>query len=651
MIRRTSLARGATPGKRRHSTPARSSSGSGLAAPAASSPLANEVHFMPLRQVLDGRIQRRIRRNGLSEEMNAINDERRAKEKESKAEIERLRSQLREKDAEIYQLQNATIVLDTDRIWELEKELEDLKDQLDNKTVENSRTFEWTLAAKDPFADDFMDTTEDDDRFGDMTVAELACSTPTRVRTSFPTPPLTSPALPKTPSSRHAHAFDPPTPQSHHTGVQASLPDPEKQYLQDEVDSMKREMLKLTSTLESYTSLTTRLTDRLSAFAPPESPTLPDTTTEQSAAHPLETHLAHLLQTTADRSTALLALTSSLSTLGFPGSDATEIIASLASSFRTARLELEYLTPGEIPLPLSAHGAAVLDLLLTRLRALATKTREADDLVDEYHAQELSLRQQLGDRVAAMDTLARDLAQAKQGLARRGVRVDELEVGNERLRGAAEGYRRDVAELEALVERVDGEKTEAVAARAAQEEAISALETRLAAAVDEMEALSNRVEAVTAAKAREVSALNRQTGKALALRDARVTELREEVERVNGALRGAYETIKDLRVEKAGVEGDLAREKERAEGVIDAMRLELERVVSSSREMLAEPEKDSSPKGADGSDGILSSPLKSGVESRRGSLLSGDLARRSSGRKRRRYDSGMGLLDEDEVDI
>ncbi|KAF3352326.1 N2,N2-dimethylguanosine tRNA methyltransferase [Verticillium dahliae VDG1] len=416
MIRRTSLARGVTPAKRRRSTPARTTaSGSGLG-PAASSPLACEVHFEPLRQVLDGRVQRRLRRNGLSEEMNAIHDEKKAAARAADAEIARLRAELREKDAEIYQLQNATIVLDTDRIWALEKELDDLKDQLDNKTVENSRTYAWTLAAKDPFADDCMDSlTDDDDRFGDVTMAELACSTPTRARTSFPTPPLTSPALPKTPSAWRA-------------GV-VSLLDPAKQYLEDQVDSMRREMLKLTATLESYTALTSRLTCRLSAFSPPESPATPaDQSTHHEPPatptdHPLEAQLARLLRTTADRSAALITLTSSISSLGFPGSDAAEI---------------------------------------------------------------------------------------------------------------------------------------------------------------------------------------------------------------------------------AGVERDLAREKERAEGVIDAMRAELERVVSASREMLSQQPAE----GGDGeAQGVLSSPLKGGVDGRRGSLLSGDLARRASGRKRRRHDSGMGLLDEDEVDI
>ena len=59
------------------------------------------------------------------------------------------------------------------------------------------------------------------------------------------------------------------------------------------------------------------------------------------------------------------------------------MITALSSGFRAARLELEYLTPGEIALPLTSHGAEVLDLLLTRLRELAKKGKENDDAIDE----------------------------------------------------------------------------------------------------------------------------------------------------------------------------------------------------------------------------------------------------------------------------
>ena len=44
------------------------------------------------------------------------------------------------------------------------------------------------------------------------------------------------------------------------------------------------------------------------------------------------------------------------------------------------------------------------------------------------------------------------------------------------------------------------------------------------------------------------------------MRDARVAELRGEIDRVNASLRGAHETIKDLRVAKAGVERRLVDE-------------------------------------------------------------------------------------------
>jgi hypothetical protein len=42
--------------------------------------------------------------------------------------------------------------------------------------------------------------------------------------------------------------------------------------------------------------------------------------------------------------------------------------------------------------------------------------------------------------------------------------------------------------------------------------------------------------------------------------------------------------------------------------------------------------------------------LAVGVVIKPGGMLSGDLARRQSMKKRRRYDSGLGFLDEDEVE-
>ncbi|KAJ9145522.1 Myosin heavy chain, skeletal muscle, adult [Pleurostoma richardsiae] len=700
MIRRTTL----TPTskkqtRRRHSTPAKPSAGNGLSQvdpfdTAAEAPFSGEITFLPLRQVLDGRVKRRIRRNGLSEEMNAVHAEKRRRAREAKAEIEALRAEVAAKDAEIQRLHDETVVQDTDRILELEERIQELRRELAVKSglrihsggdADGTTAFDWTLAARDPFSDDFMDLDanndgDDEDDFGEVTMADLACSTPTRrvsARTSFPTPPSTSPCpVPLTPRSH------PPTPTSH-AGVQVSMPDIEKQQLEEELASLRLEIAKLTTTLESYTSLTSRISDKLAPFGD-------DTTSQQTSEQPspdIEAHLTTLLQSLSDRSAALFELNSSLSALGFPGGDASEIVTSLSAAFRTARLELEYLTPGEISLPLTSAGAAVLDLLLTRLRDLSRRCREGDDAVDEYHALELSLRQQLGARVDAMDEMARDIARLEGESKEKDARAADLEVGLQRLKGAAASYARDVAELEALVQRVEAELAGARAERdearagheadmgewegilAEKEGGIAALEARLTEAEARSAGLADQLAAMQAGQDElrdrhkdELAALNRSHGAALALRDARVAELRGEVDRVNGALRDAHETVRQLRVEKGGLEGKLDEEKRRAKAAIEGVRAELERVVRMSQELLASPEKkDGAPPTRSGRRSRSGSVEGRGVEGMPatvvvapGAFLSGDLARRKSdgaGKKRRRYDSGLGFLDEDEVDV
>jgi len=687
MIRRTSLNRGS----RRQSTPSQLSRVQRESD--SDDPLSSrsEVHFLPLRQVLDGRVKRRIRRNGLSEEMNSIYAEKRRRAQETKEEIERLKTALAEKDEEIRRMQDETVVFDTERVWELEQQVAALQRELASHSgvqrTSSSPNRDWTLAARDPFSDDFMDIDDGDDAFGDTTVAELACSTPSRrARASFPTPPTTSPAAaPRTPSSRSLHQATPATPCSH-IGVQTSLPDPEKQALEDELASLRLEITKLTATLESYSSLTNRLSDRLSPYPPLR-------TAEQASEQPhadMEERLSTVLQTLSDRTAALLDVNRALTGLGFPGGDALEVVASLSSSFRAARLELEYLTPGELTLPLTAAGAAVLDAVLERLRDLAKKNRESDDTIDEYHAIELSLRQQLGARVDAMEILNKEVARMEGEGQEKDVRIAELEVGLDRLKSAVSRYTRDVSELESLVQRMESEletsNSEREQAKTAYAKAttqhsddlasttstISDLEAKLSLAVEQTATLRSEVANMQTAHANalgelraghkaETTRLSKAQGQALALRDARVAELRLEIDRVNEALRKAHENIRQLRVEN----GKLVEEKDKltsenielaskrevdrlkAKQVIDSMKAELERVVRMSEGFLAPTPK--KPKvtrdsGLGGEDEV--SLVVGSEEGRRENLLSGELARKGNGKKRRRYDSGLGFLDE-----
>jgi len=675
MVRRTSLASSTCRRIHRQCTPSRMcSSGSGNSK-TPDTPFSGTMTFLPLRQVLDGRVQRRLRRNGLSEEMNIINQEKRRRARESQEEISRLRDELREKDLEIHRLQNETIVLDTERIWDLERQVVELRAQLAERsgvsTQPNDESrYDWTVMARDPFVRnpygyvDDMDvaTVENDDReeFGDATMADLQCSTPTRARNSIPTPPATSPFAMPTPSSC-ALPLPLPTPMSH-VGVQAYLPDPERQYLEDELASLQLEVCKLNTTLESYQALAARLNGNLASFATEND--VHDAAPEKE----VEARLEGLLRALSDRTAALLEVTSSLSQLGFPGNDASEIIASLAAGFRTARLELEYLTPGEITLPLTSHGAEILDLLLTRVRDLAKRAKEDETAIDEYHDIELSLRQQLTARVTVMDNLTADLKKAQEQLSEKDTKIAELEVGLDRLKGAVNSYVCDMAELESLVERLEAEDKERQAGHekllAANREIIvskesytSELEAKLRDAMAQADELRSQVDGFQTARA----SVNKQHGAALALRDARVTELRGEIDSINESLRSAHETIRSLRIDKSMLETKISDEKLKAKQVIDSMRDELQRVVRAGQDMLETPRKSRAhsgrglmgggdPEGLPAKDAVPSSPLATGVVIKPGGMLAGDLARRQSTKKRRRYDSGLGFLDEDDVE-
>lgn len=669
LVRRTTL----TPrrsGGRRHSHPATSSS---------TEEEEQEVCVVtPLRQVLSGRVQRRIRRNGLSAEMNAIAAEGRARARAEREEVDRLRGEVAARDKEIARLReegrerddDETVVLDTERVWELEREVAELRGRLALRRS-SSPAMDWTVAARDPFAEEYtcmdIDATGEDDvgveEFGDSSLAGLACSTPTRRGGRggmLATPPTTSPAAARSSPCAAAGMLSATTPRSH-AGVQTDLPDAEKERMEEEMASLHLELAKVTTTLEGYAAFAERVAAQLgdlSSSSPESESTTP------SPHSRIESQITTLLQTLSDRTAALLQLTSTVSALGFPGSDAEDILRSVTTAFRTARLELEYLTPGEIALPLSASGAAVLDLLLDRLRDLARRAREGDEQIDEYHALELSLRQQLSARVDVTDKLAREVKGLEEEIRERDARLGEQGVGLDRLKGAVASYARDVGELEALVARLEGEKGEAVGELEGRlgklEGQIVGLEEGHAQALGEMRR----------AHKEEVAGLNRSHGSALALRDARVAELRGEIERVNASLRAAHETVRRLRVESERAKAESERlveenkglaegveaERRKAKEVVDGMRAELERVVRMSEGLLATPRKkkgaadrrDSALGDEDGEDEVdlVETPSTAG---RRGSFLSGELAKRG-GRKRRRYDSGLGFLDEEEVE-
>ncbi|TFB07121.1 hypothetical protein CCMA1212_000541 [Trichoderma ghanense] len=413
-----------------------------------------------LHQTIDGRVERRIRRNGLRDMLNRMQQEKRRTEQSAQAQIDKLRAEVRARDREIYELQNATVVMDTERIWDLEQQVCKLKDELAKKSLvkeEAAQYYSWAEPSIEVPREDEMDTTGDEPHFGGEAVVRVKAS-PSRARSSFLTPPPTSPTVPASPCYREAS----PSPSSRHPHTEFQEPDKE-QRLEEEIASLQGRLRSLTATLDSYKAFCGRIGNMLSAGSAKRKTTSP--------LEAIETQAQLLVQDLSDRAAEARRVTSAIGGLGFPGNDASEMVASVAAGFRAALLELEFLPPdGEIALPFTPRGAEVLDLLLTRLRALTKKSREDDDAIDEYHEIEQSLRKELDSQTSSMHMLNQKLATAYGRLDEKDGRIRELQADNDSLRGDVDEYDRDIVELAKVVVRMKNEQQESTCAHAAEQQ-------------------------------------------------------------------------------------------------------------------------------------------------------------------------------------
>lgn len=697
-------------------------------------PLSGTLQFAPLRQVLDGRVKRRIRRNRLSEEINTIEWEQKQEKKAERGEISRLQHALRQKDIELQYLREeqetasqlgGEALTPTARVHDLEAQVAELKAELEKREVSGQDDPNWTMAARDPYDEDaFM---QDYDNDFDDGMTEMIISTP--LRRSFPSPPAT---VPNTPSKG---------PVNHNIGVQASMVDPSKQILEEQLQTLQAELAELTKTIELSNTTQDRLSAKLAPFITPV-----DDCPHESLDFALDsviTHLALAQSSELESTRRFTALTTELHAL-FPtsatpsGASAEDIIQALHSQFRAARLELEYLLPGEQPE--GFDNTALLSMLLTRLRQLVERVKRQDDHIDQYHEQELSLRSQLSARVDAMQGLQEKLSSADVVIRTLEREVGDKDAGLRKLASALESYRSEVSNLETLISRLDAEhsatlesakqqltdlhaaaesriheemnNTATVQAQAEeriqaemeqaaaiqsnaeqriQEQAAQAaaeselhdslireLDARLSSALEAAGGLRAELAELAIAHASEMSeasaeastlratAAQRETshGAALALRDARVSELREELERVNAALKSAHEQISTLGRRVRGLEIVVEGEKMRGREGVEKIRGELRRVLEmgkggtpakgeASRGVRRELGLDADT-GTDVNGGVVGEVAKVGVV-RQGGLFDKELARRRSGslgaggeKKRRRYDSGLGFLDEEE---
>lgn len=576
------------------------------------------VHILPLRtQILDDHIKRRIRRNGLSAEMNEAYGEKRARRGRTLAELRRARDELRSRDAEIERLRELTALFDASgggdisqhhqdeedvsRVQDLERELSRLREQVMGRRRGDEHDVQ--LSSSPPVArgdDDWgvMDGLSDgggsdaggdfghdfEEEFGESSLAELESGgtpaqhhhhrrqqqqqfkgrKPTALHLHGPTltPPSTSPAkLPSSPvrqihSPGSSAAEEMRTSSACDAGVQAAaiVADAASQVCISD-PGMDALHDELSTLRAEVTSLNDTLSERDSLQARMgEKLAQRQLSCTPSSAQDVELQLDIVLQDLAEKTTRLAELSSVL--MSPPTDDSTDnkqATAELASALQSVRQALSDLDP-DTPLPPAA--APTLALAADRLRELDTtlKQRTAE----------------LSDRDAALAAKTDELTAASAAAKEKDARAKNLEADIAHLGDTINSLRDAVADLQATSASQQADLDDARDAALQQGAAAAEAEARLAEAIKKLASLGVKLaerEATLRGREGEVETLKA----ALAEARATVARLREGAAREKGVARDAVramraQMIAALRVGE-GFLGDEGVAKEEEEGV------------------------------------------------------------------------------------
>ncbi|EEP77468.1 conserved hypothetical protein [Uncinocarpus reesii 1704] len=162
-----------------------------------------------------------------------------------------------------------------------------------------------------------------------------------------------------------------------------------------------------------------------------------------------------------------------LSTHGFDGVDAMEVITNIGARFRHARMELERAVPGETPSANLSNWSTTIDALVERIHRLVTDLKKTQEQVTGYQERETALRRQFDSALLRYEetckknenlekyteTVAEDMLDARMKLQRLGKEIESHATDKTRLTAALESYRKDVKMLESLNEKLEDEIT------------------------------------------------------------------------------------------------------------------------------------------------------------------------------------------------
>ncbi|OOF96104.1 hypothetical protein ASPCADRAFT_506877 [Aspergillus carbonarius ITEM 5010] len=582
---------------RRRSTPlprTRRYMGSSNAAYAASPGCV--IQFTPLRQLLDARTQRRIRRVGLSDEINQLE-----REKRETAQYEKtLQSLLRERDSLKHELESAkrnrtpsgSRLLNNEATWLSPQSI------LEQAETENTRLKEQrSFPSPDSHGDhDTIIDTEgetmiiNDSRWESDTVL-ISDSPDFR---GLDSRQLLVPDNFSLLSQGHANAD---------ASTQASMPDHKRE----------AEIIALSADLAAARKEKRDLFDacraRVTSFG--------GTTIEGLLRRPspppdfldqvLHT-LTETLHRASDATQALDHIKEELSGLGFPGENADDIISAIRDNFRTARLRLERAIPGETANAGLSDGTATLGALVKRVEVLVKSLGDEQVRLEGSVGRENALRGQFDILLARYEAALKKIQDLEESITTSAgdmlhtrMRMRELEsdgqeqaVSIDRLNAALDKYRVEVKGLEALVTALEADKAKNIEVHKQEveelqrkmegrESAIRIAESTIAERelrIRELESivqenhirvcdLTTKIESLEVERQQAVQSLEQEAAEQQQRLEQEVGSMNVRVSELNTSLEEAKSDIERLRRSNTGLENQLRLEVEARDSLLD----------------------------------------------------------------------------------
>lgn len=412
------------------------------------------IQFTPLRQILDTRTQRRIRRFGLSDEINSIQ-----REKRVSANFEKTFDSLRKERDVLQQELNAlkqrhetpedqlpsyeTFWMSPQvRVRELERETTRLRDEI-------SVTSNHSLDMPEPSIDNDGDTFALND-------SALIISN---------SPDLRGVRAPHSPVPDSLMMFDQANPDvSTQTQVVETTEDSDMQTLTFDLETARNEKRELFNACRMHLS-----TFEASGFGDALRQSSPPPDFFDDVIHIMTTALSRA----SDATQALEGISQECSSLGFTGSSTDDVIDDMKAHFRAAHIELERAIPGETANVSLEDGKATLSALVQRVKTLANDLKAERDHYNGSLGREKALRGQFDNLLhryeaaaVKINNLEDSIASSASDMLHTRMRLQDLEnedqeksIGIYRLNTALDKYHEDVRGLEEMVSRLENENT------------------------------------------------------------------------------------------------------------------------------------------------------------------------------------------------